>query len=141
MFDPFDTGSNPFINVFEGGQARAFAGREDQMRRQEEALKRARKRKTELRDNEFKHAEDMAKKYKRPFKEGRDWAGSAANALTTGIQVAKESGLFNRPNNNNNSFNLDVINRLGNNSGFNQYTQGIGTPSSWGFDASKAFNP
>lgn len=143
MFDPFDIGASPFSGVFQGGQARAFAGRADQMERQREAFERARERRRELQDNELKHGEKIAKEYKTPFQPGRDWATTAMAAASTGLQVAKEQGLFqNRNNSNASPFNMNVLNQLGKSPEWNKvaspYTQ-IGSPSSWGFDISKAF--
>lgn len=138
MFDPFDIGASPFSGVFQGGRARAFAGRADQMERQKEALERARERRRELQDNELKHGEKMAKEYKTRFQPGRDWATTAMAAATTGLQVAKEQGLFQNKNNNNASpFNMNAIDQLSRNPEWKKID--IGPPSSWGFDPSKAF--
>lgn len=142
MFDPFDPAANQFASVFQRGEARAFAGREDQMERQREALDRARKRRRELQDNELKQGEKMAKDFKVPF-QPRDFVTTAMAAASTGLQVAKEQGLFqNRNNNNTSPFNMNVLNQLGKSPEWNKvaspYTQ-IGSPSSWGFDISKAF--
>lgn len=143
MFDPFDTGANPFSSAFQTGRAHDFVGRQQVMERQREALDRARKRRRELQDNELKHGEKMSKDYKTPFQPGRDWATAAMAAASTGLQVAKENGLFqNRSNNPATPFNMNTLNQLGKSADWNKvaspYTQ-IGSPSSWGFDLSKAF--
>jgi hypothetical protein len=114
------------------------------MERQKLALERAREKKRELLENEYKQGEKMAKEYKVPF-QPKDWVSSVANAASAAAQIARDQGLFQPKTDNTRSiettFNMSRRNEVP--QAVRDVTSGfLNRPSSsWGFDPSKAFNP